>query len=80
MFGVNQRLLFRENQRPLDHILQFANVARPGRTLQPLQCRRRQLWRGQMRGIFPQKVGRQLRNVFRPLAQRGMSMGKPHRR
>ena len=36
VLGVNHRLVFGEDQRPFDHVLQFANVSRPRLRLQQL--------------------------------------------
>ena len=70
MLGANHCLIFREDQRAFDHVLQFANVPGPRLCFHQLQGRRGQLRRGQARGIFCEKVRGQWRNIFGPVAQR----------
>src|ERR1035438_7712803 len=44
VLGTNRGLVFAEDQGALDHVLQFANVPRPGLGFQQVQR-----WRGQFR-------------------------------
>src|SRR5208337_1667716 len=68
MLRPNHCLTLAEDQRPFDHVLQFADVPAPGLSFEHLQRFRRQFRPGLVRDIFPDKVQGQLPNVFGPVA------------